>query len=416
MGVPQTLLPRKGPSTLNSKGVLDLNTERTRSGSDQQLQSFGDSDKDELLETFADQRADNGPRYETTERIMRLLQFLAANDCTRQDILKRMRDYYRIDEGDDPKVQASSQRAGRMFLRDIKFLEKMGYEINKSRRDNATLYHLVKGSGPGGVFLFNQSELDTLALLHTLFADPTKYAQVDATQPLPSQPTRNPFAEEILALVERLTATLPNEQKRYFDRWVRKPFVYFNLDTVTDYLPHRATIDAIVQCISLRQQIRFEYASMQRQHGTTLHEHVDPYYIIHQDGHLYLIGYSHKMNTFYEYRIDRITAESIKREHEMIDGERRRRPIEFSYWIDGSIAKSGLSQRWLTHTIEREEVYVDEQGKRKRRVLVRAKAYSGWRVIQQLHKYADKAELVDPPELREQMRQEVARMYRFYQK
>ncbi len=75
-----------------------------------------------------------------------------------------------------------------------------------------------------------------------------------------------------------------------------------------------------------------------------------------------------------------------------------------------------MSQRWLTHTIEREEAYLDEQGNQKRRVLVRAKAYSDWRILQQLHKYGDKAELVDPPELRERMRQEVARMYRFYQK
>ncbi len=345
--------------------------------------------------------ANSSPNHESTERIFRLLHLLAANNCTRQAIFEHMRDYYKINESDDPRAMASSQRAGRMLLRDIQSLEKMGYQVNKTRSSNTTRYSLAVGS---------------LALLHTLFADPTKYAQSNAVQPLPTPPPRNPFAEGILSLIERLIATLPSKQKEYFGRWVRKPFIYFNLDTVTNYLPHRATIDTIVQNISWRQQIHFEYASMQRRQGTTLHEHVDPYYIIHQDGHLYLIGYSHKMNTFYEYRIDRIKAESLGPEHEMIDGERRRRPIEFSYWIDASIARGGLSQRWLTHTIEREEAYLDEQGNQKRRVLVRAKAYSDWRILQQLHKYGDKAELVDPPELRERMRQEVARMYRFYQK
>lgn len=109
-------------------------------------------------------------------------------------------------------------------------------------------------------------------------------------------------------------------------------------------------------------------------------------------------------------------TECIEIQPQFIDGESRRRYIEFSCWIDESIVKRGLSRRWFTHTIEREEVYIDAEGKRRRRVLVRAKAYSGWRIIQQLHKYADKAELVDPPELREQMRQEVGRMYRFYEK
>jgi predicted DNA-binding transcriptional regulator YafY len=155
---------------------------------------------------------------------------------------------------------------------------------------------------------------------------------------------------------------------------------------------------------------------MQRQQGTMPHEHVDPYYIVHQDGHLYLIGYSHKTNSVLEYRIDRINAESLKIQPDTIDVVRRRHPIEFSYWIDASIAKSGLSQRWLTHTIEREESYIDEQGKTRRRVLVRAKAYSEWRIIQQLHKYGDKVELVDPPKLREWMKKEVERMYKFYQK
>ena len=140
--------------------------------------------------------------------------------------------------------------------------------------------------------------------------------------------------------------------------------------------------------------------------------------IVHQDGHLYLIGYDHgsKNEGFLEFRIDRIDAESIKLQPDTIDGERRRRPVEFSYWIDGSIAKSGLSQRWLAHTIEREEAYIDENGKQRRRVLVRAKAYNEWRIIQQLHKYGDKAELVSPPKLREQMRKEVERMHNYYQK
>ncbi len=344
------------------------------------MTKYASSDSD--IQSSSDNATANGsPNHESTERIFRLLQFLAANNCTRQDIFERMRDYYKINEGDDPRAMASSQRAGRMLLRDIQFLEKMGYRVNKTRSGNTTRYNLAEGSGPASPFLFNQTELDTLALLHTLFADPAKYAQSNAAQPLPTQPPRNPFAEGILSLIERLIATLPPEQKKYFDRWVRKPFIYFNLDTVTNYLPHRATIDTIVRYISQRQQIHFEYASMQRRQGTTLHEHVDPYYIIHQDGHLYLIGYSHKMNTFFEYRIDRIKAESLKPEHEMIDGERRRRPIEFSYWIDASIARGGLSQRWLTHTIEREEAYLDEQGNQKRRVLVRAKAYSDWRSL-----------------------------------
>ena len=90
--------------------------------------------------------------------------------------------------------------------------------------------------------------------------------------------------------------------------------------------------------------------------------------------------------------------------------------LKFSFWIDESIAVSELSQHWLTHTIKREEIYLDEQEKQRRRILVQAEDYGEQRILQQLHKYGDKAELIDPPQLRERMRKEVARMYNYYQK
>lgn len=362
------------------------------------------------------QDTDAEPQYENAERILRLLYLLSSSDCMQEDIFGRLKDFYRIGEDDDPKVRAPSGRAGKMLSRDLRVLENMGYEINRSGKGQATRYSLVKGSGPFSPFIFSREELDTFILLHTLFANPAKYTPADGTHPLPAPLPHNPFAEQIALLIERLVETLPAEQRRYFERWVRKPFVYLNMDTVTDYLPHRMTIETIVKAISSRQQIRFEYASMQRQQGTILHEDIDPYYIIHQDGHLYLIGFNHKSNSFLEYRIDRIKEGSVKVQQRMIDGERRRRPIEFSYWLDSSLAKSGLSQRWLSQTIEREEPYIDAQGKQRNRILVRAKAYSEWRILQQMHKYGDKAELVDPPELREKMKKEVERIYRLYQK
>lgn len=362
------------------------------------------------------------PLYENVRRVLRLLYLLSSGDRTRDDIFTHMRDDYGIGEGDNSKIRAASGKAGKKLTRDLQALESIGYEITTSSKGPATRYSLLKGSGPFSPFLFSQTELDTLILLHALFADPSRYTPANAMHPLPTSTPHNPFAEQIVALVERLVATLPAEQKKHFDRWVRKPFVYLNMDTVTDYLPHRDTIDTLVKFIVSRQQIQFEYGSMNRSQnrpqGTLLHEEVDPYYIVHQDGHLYLIGYTHATNTVLEYRVDRVKYGSIKPspQHTLIDVERRPRPIEFRYWLDGSIAKSGLSLRWLSQTIEREEPYIDAQGKQQSRVLIRATAYSEWRILQQMHKYGDKAELVDPPTLREKMRKEVERIVKMYQK
>jgi predicted DNA-binding transcriptional regulator YafY len=356
-----------------------------------------------------------GLKHESAERIFRLLQFLLANECTRKNVFEHLAFHYRIDEA-DPIGENTSRRADRMFERDIKFLEDQGFEIKKIRsKARPTRYHIVKGSGPRTMFLFTESEVDSLALLHNIFADPARYAQADPLQPLPLQPPGNPFSEEILALIEKLVSTLPPEQQARFERGVHKPFVYFNLSTVADYLPHRPTVDTIVRAILHRQQIQFAYTPTHRAQDVVQHEHIDPYYIIYMEGHFYLIAYSHKMDRFFEYRIDRIQAASLQEMPDMIDVERRRHPIEFRFWIDGNIAKRGLSQRWLTQTLEREEAYLDERGHERRRVLVRATAYNEWRVLQQLLKYGDKAELVEPAHLREEMKDIVQRMWSFYE-
>lgn len=349
-----------------------------------------------------------------TGRLFRLLQLLMLNECTRKDVFERLAPHYKIEPA-APDAQDSMRKADRMFERDIAFLKEQGFKINKVKAyAQPTRYSLVKGSGPRVPLLFTPSEVDGLALLYNIFADPTKYTQADPMQPLPVQASGNPFAKEILSFIEKLVATLPPEQKAQFDRWVHKPFVYFNLSTVANYLPCRATIDSIVQAISNRRQIQFEYISMRSQQDVTFHEHIDPYYITYMEGHFYLIAYSHEVNRFLEYRLDRIRTKSLKPEPDTVKTVPRRRPIEFRFWIDGDIAKRGVSQRWLTQVEEREEAYLDEQGKEHRRVLIRATTYNEWRVIPQILKYGEKAKLVEPAHLREQMKDVVKRMHNFY--
>src|SRR6266566_4280136 len=249
-------------------------------------------------------------KHTALERVLRLLHLLVANECTRQEIFARLAPYYNI----VIDVGSSSRRADRMFERDIKLLEEQGFEIRKIKaKGKPTRYSLVKGSGPAAPFLFSGEEVEILALLYNLFTDPAtsrKHPRTGALVLPAEQPLHNPFAEDILTFIKKLAATLPPVQVEQFEQRIKRPSVHLNLATVTDYLPHRKTID----------------------------------------------------------------------------------------------------------TMEREEVYIDSDGHEKRRVLVRAKAHNEWRVIQQLLKYGDQAELVEPASLREQMRQVVARMQSFYEK
>jgi hypothetical protein len=362
------------------------------------------------------QNTSRGPKQEPIKRILRLLQLLGTNECTRQGIFERLAIYYKTDKTSG----TVDRKADRMFERDIKILEEEGFEIQKIKaKGRPTRYSLVKGSGPALPFLFSESEVEILALLHNLFTDPaasTRHPHT-GTLLLPTAPlSHNPYAEEILTFIGKLAATLPPGQTEHFEQRMRRPSVHLNLATAADYLPYRTTIDIIERAIFNRQQVQFHYTSVRSKQDAVAHHHVDPYYIIHLDGHFYLIGYSNALNNFFEYRIDRIKADSIELLHDMVNTVRQRPTVEFSYWLDGDIARRGISQRWLTQTTEREEVYIDSEGQEKRRVLIRAKAHNEWRVIQQLLKYGDQAELVEPAHLREQMRRAVTRMQSFYEK
>ena len=187
---------------------------------------------------------------------------------------------------------------------------------------------------------------------------------------------------------------------------------------MTEYQPHRTTIDTINKAIERRQQLTFHYASSPPSQSTTIHSQVNPYYLVQQDGHIYLVGNSYDPNSKYknrifEWRVDRIKGDTIQLQHGTIDASHHPQAITFRYWADSSLVKGELSRRWLSYEIEREEI--SGEGKQKRhRFLIRAEAYNEWRIIQQLHKYGDKVELIEPPELLRQMRQEVKRMYDLY--
>jgi predicted DNA-binding transcriptional regulator YafY len=397
-----------------------MDTEHIHADVEHYERSLHDHDVTDVATTTPDENdGGTGLKYTAVERVLRLLLLLAANECTRQEIFERLTPYYKVDDI-ATGLDSSSRRAGRMFERDIKLLEEQGFEIQKIKaKGKPARYSLVKGSGPAVSFLFSEAEVDILALLYNLFTDPAtsrKHPYTGALVLPTILPLHNPFAEDILAFIKKLTATLPPGQMAHFEQRIQKPSVHLNLATAADYLPYRKTIDTIEKAILQRQQISFEYTAVRSKQGSVTHSQVDPYYIVHMEGHFYLIGYSNTVNKFFEYRIDRIRGDSIEILPHMIDTVRQRPVVEFSYWIDGDIAKRGLSERWLAQTTEREEVYVDGEGHEKRRVLVRARAHNDWRVIQQLLKYGDQAELVEPPDLREQMRQVVARMVSFYEK
>ncbi len=60
-------------------------------------------DDDGFADILDESGGSNIPKYENAERILHLIRLLSMSACTRADILRRLGDYYSIDEeSDDP--------------------------------------------------------------------------------------------------------------------------------------------------------------------------------------------------------------------------------------------------------------------------------------------------------------------------
>nr|BBH92929.1 hypothetical protein KTA_11280 [Thermogemmatispora argillosa] len=346
------------------------------------------------------------------ERLLRLLALLRRGPCTREEIFSSLSLHYGLDR-EEAADEAHLRRAHRMLERDLELLEAVGVELKRERRGREPARYLLKDDqGLAPSWTLSEREVECLALLAAMFTDPSRQAPPDAREGLPQPQPRHPFADEVRALIERLARQLPAQQQQRFERWARTPYVYFNMAPVMDYLPFRALLEKIGRAIERRQRIGFTYRPLSGQEVT--HRHLEPAYVIQMEGHFYLIAYHPERGQFLEFRIDRIQEASFASEPQLMGGRRPRQVVTFRFWLDARLAEPGLSQRWLSQVVEREEMRVNERGQAERWLLIRATAYSGWRVIQQLLRYGERAELVEPASLREEMRSVISKMGQRY--
>lgn len=92
----------------------------------------------------AEQESRYDPRYGPTNRRFRLFHLLMLGPCTREDVFVRMKDYYKLNEADGLTNELSLQRARRMFQRDLQYLEKMGYKVERYQRADNIFYQIAK--------------------------------------------------------------------------------------------------------------------------------------------------------------------------------------------------------------------------------------------------------------------------------
>lgn len=302
--------------------------------------------------------------YALVNRLIELRDLLQRGDFSKAQIQKRLDRWY-----------SEGATGDRQLKRDIRALRALGYQVAYSRETK--LYRLI---APVRLNLTN-AHVETLAMIRESF-------EVNA-----------PKSSDVQLALSQIVAALPESQRELF---YRKPPLALNLRPAADYRPHAPKIRILERLITERRLVRFSYQPL-GQDKPVLHRRIEPYELQFFDRHFYLLGYSPEAQKVLEFRIDRI--QDIDPLPSCIAGRKARLTIPFKYRLATKIARLGVSERFLNQRIR-----FEPNGD----AIVEAEGYSDFRILQDLLRYGELAELLGPPDLRAKMREIVAMMYTLY--
>lgn len=222
-----------------------------------------------------------------------------------------------------------------------------------------------------------------------------------------------PYAEAVQHLLKRWE-WLFTEKSHQLVRQKRKRHarpVLIPLSPVVDYSQHVDTILLLDQAIEDGAYVSFAYTPLNQSWDAEpiVHEHTEPYELEYRDGHWYYTAYILDLNTFIDYRVDRMRPGSLHKERDRFHpGARQRVGVKIRYWVSPMLARHGsLSARLREQQVTMLE---NDQG-----AIVEGYAKSVWWARRLLLGYGEQVKALAPEKLVISMRETVQAMSRLYE-
>lgn len=222
-----------------------------------------------------------------------------------------------------------------------------------------------------------------------------------------------PYAAAVQNLLARWEWLFSEESRRLVQQKQKRRNrpVLLPLSPVVDYSRHDEIILQLDRALEEGAFVSFAYTPLTQSWDDepVWHERTEPYELEYRDGHWYYTGYVRDLDTFIDYRVDRIRPGTLKKEHDRFyPGGRERRGVKVKYWVSPMLARHGsLSARLRDQHVTLLE---NDQG-----ALVEGYARSIWWARRLLLGYGEQVRALDPPELVEAMHESVAAMSRLYE-
>jgi hypothetical protein len=222
-----------------------------------------------------------------------------------------------------------------------------------------------------------------------------------------------PYAQPVQQLLKRWEWQFSEKSRQLIEQKRRRQAraLLLPLSPVVDYSQHNEVILKLDEALEEHAYVSFAYTPLTQNWDDEpiWHEHTEPYDLEYREGHWYYTGYVRDLNTFLDYRVDRIRPGTLRKEHERFyPGSRHRTGVKIKYWVSPMLARHGsLSARLRDQQVTLLE---NDQG-----AIVEGYTKSLWWARRLLLGYGEQVKALEPPEFVKMMQETAGAMGRLYE-
>jgi len=287
----------------------------------------------------------------------------------------------------------------RTIHRDLHAVEEAGYTLTSEWQEGRKVYSFLTKTRNIPPITFTLNQLMSLYLLRSLGV----------------HLTGTPFQSEIDELFRNINAVLPDRYAAHLERITRVSLPI--LHGARNYADSAAHISELQRALLHQFRIRLSYAK--RGLKSCSEYDLDPYTLVFNKGGIYLLGYAHNRKDIRLFALERIRGvEVTKQRFEIMPGYVPEDHFSSAFGLvnDKTLPVRVRFSHKIAHAVQdrvwmpNQQVTVDGEG----RVTVEFLASGEMELVSWILSYGAHAEVLDPPELRREVKRQIREMREFY--
>jgi predicted DNA-binding transcriptional regulator YafY len=287
----------------------------------------------------------------------------------------------------------------RTIHRDLNAVQEAGYTLTSEWQEGKKVYSFLSKSRNIPPITFTLNQLMSLYLLRSLGV----------------HLAGTPFQDEIDELFRTITSVLPDRYAAHLERIARVSLPL--LHGARDYSSASLFIEGLQRALLHQYRVRLVYAKKGTDDPETYE--VDPYTLVFHKGGIYLLGLAHNRTGMRLFALERIRGIDVTRQRfEIPEGYQ---PETFFSSAFGLVSDTSMKIRVrfspdVAHTVRDriwrpgQQLKTDSEG----RVTIEFVAAGEMELVSWILSYGMHAEVLDPPELRQEVKRQIREMRQYY--